>query len=43
MIAHGDFIIKELETLYALKKYRTMKKRYYSVDEEFDKLLEKYK
>ncbi|XP_014215037.1 electron transfer flavoprotein regulatory factor 1 [Copidosoma floridanum] len=28
MIAHGNFVIKELETLYMLKKYRTLKKRY---------------
>ncbi|XP_011499539.1 PREDICTED: LYR motif-containing protein 5 [Ceratosolen solmsi marchali] len=29
MIAHGNFVIKELEALYMLKKYRTLKKRYY--------------
>jgi hypothetical protein len=29
MLAHGNFVIKELETLYMLKKYRTLKKRYY--------------
>ncbi|KAJ8926409.1 hypothetical protein NQ314_021195 [Rhamnusium bicolor] len=29
MIAHGQYIIKELETLYMLKKYRTLKRRYY--------------
>lgn len=29
MIAHGNFVKKEIETLYMLKKYRTMKRRYY--------------
>lgn len=29
MLAHGNFVIKELETLYMLRKYRTLKKRYY--------------
>lgn len=29
MLAHGNYIIKELETLYMLRKYRTLKKRYY--------------
>jgi hypothetical protein len=29
MIARGDYVAKEIETLYALKKYRAMKKRYY--------------
>lgn len=29
MIGHGQFIIKELEALYSLRKYRAMKKRYY--------------
>lgn len=28
----GDYIIKELEALYMLKKYRTMKRRYYPDD-----------
>ena len=30
MIKYGKFMIKELEALYKLKKYRTLKKRYYS-------------
>lgn len=25
----GEYVVKEIETLYALKKYRAMKKRYY--------------
>uniref|UniRef100_A0A915C9J9 Complex 1 LYR protein domain-containing protein n=1 Tax=Parascaris univalens TaxID=6257 RepID=A0A915C9J9_PARUN len=29
LIAKGDFIVKELETLYYLRKYRTLKQRYY--------------
>uniref|UniRef100_W5LPG0 LYR motif containing 5a n=1 Tax=Astyanax mexicanus TaxID=7994 RepID=W5LPG0_ASTMX len=29
LIARGDFVIKELEALYFLRKYRAMKKRYY--------------
>lgn len=29
MIARGQYVAKEIETLYALKKYRAMKKRYY--------------
>ncbi|KAG6458301.1 hypothetical protein O3G_MSEX010778 [Manduca sexta] len=29
MIKHGEFVIKEIEALYKLKKYRAMKRRYY--------------
>lgn len=29
LINRGQFVIKELEALYMLKKYRTMKRRYY--------------
>ena len=29
LIARGDFVIKEIEALYMLRKYRTLKKRYY--------------
>ncbi|CAH1256719.1 ETFRF1 [Branchiostoma lanceolatum] len=29
LIARGDYVIKELEALYMLRKYRTLKKRYY--------------
>ncbi|XP_059046256.1 electron transfer flavoprotein regulatory factor 1 [Achroia grisella] len=29
MIKHGEFVAKEIEVLYMLKKYRTMKRRYY--------------
>lgn len=30
MIAHGNFVIKELEALYMLRKYRALKNRYYN-------------
>ena len=29
LIARGEYVIKELEALYMLRKYRTLKKRYY--------------
>ncbi|KYQ50588.1 LYR motif-containing protein 5 [Trachymyrmex zeteki] len=29
MINHGNFVKKELEALYMLRKYRTLKRRYY--------------
>lgn len=42
MIQHGEYIIKELEALYMLKKYRTLKRRYYSDDKtDYDELLKK--
>lgn len=28
MIAHADYVVKEIEALYMLKKYRTLKRRY---------------
>ncbi|XP_068611405.1 LYR motif-containing protein 5A [Brachionichthys hirsutus] len=33
LVARGDFVIKELEALYFLRKYRAMKKRYYEQEE----------
>ncbi len=30
MIEKGKYVIKEIEALYKLKKYRTLKRRYYS-------------
>ncbi|KAL0267603.1 UNVERIFIED_CONTAM: hypothetical protein PYX00_009830 [Menopon gallinae] len=41
MIKHGEFVIKELEALYMLKKYRTLKSRYYSAEDnaKFDELM----
>ena len=38
LIARGEFVVKELEALYRLKKYRTLRKRYYS-DESFEEIL----
>ena len=38
LLKRGEYIEKELEALYMLKKYRTLKKRYY--DSEEDKLKE---
>ncbi|XP_062402614.1 LYR motif-containing protein 5B [Sardina pilchardus] len=29
LIGRGQFVVKELEALYYLRKYRAMKKRYY--------------
>lgn len=29
LVARGEFVIKEIEALYFLRKYRAMKKRYY--------------
>ncbi|KAK2586974.1 hypothetical protein KPH14_010948 [Odynerus spinipes] len=29
MLEHGHYVVKELETLYMLRKYRTLKQRYY--------------
>lgn len=37
LIGRGQFVIKELEALYMLRKYRAMKQRYYD-DDEHNKL-----
>lgn len=29
-LGKGDYIVRELEALYMLKKYRTLKRRYYN-------------
>ncbi|XP_067415363.1 electron transfer flavoprotein regulatory factor 1 [Emydura macquarii macquarii] len=34
LIARGEFVIKELEALYYLRKYRAMKQRYYDDDKK---------
>lgn len=34
LIARGNFVVKEIETLYMLRKYRTLKKRYYSEEND---------
>lgn len=33
LVAKGNYIVKELEALYYLKKYRTLKRRYYDSNE----------
>ena len=33
-LAKAEYIKKELEALYSLKKYRTMKNRYYSEEKD---------
>ena len=41
----GEYIVKELEALYMLKKYRTLKRRYYEnvdVDKKFFEFDQKY-
>jgi hypothetical protein len=30
LIAHGNYVVKELQALYMLRKYRTLKRRYYN-------------
>lgn len=34
LIKRGEYVVKELEALYMLRKYRTLKKRYYSEDND---------
>jgi hypothetical protein len=34
LIARGEYIVKELEALYMLRKYRTLKRRYYSEEDK---------
>ncbi|KAM8974535.1 electron transfer flavoprotein regulatory factor 1 [Pelodytes ibericus] len=34
LLARGEFVIKELEALYYLKKYRAMKQRYYNEEQQ---------
>ncbi len=29
LLARGEYVTKEIEALYMLRKYRTLKKRYY--------------
>lgn len=45
MIGLGEYIVKELEALYHLKKYRAMKNRYYSdsAEESAQRMAEKFK
>lgn len=32
MIHRGEYVVKEIEALYMLRKYRTLKRRYYDDD-----------
>lgn len=34
LIARGEYVIKELEALYMLRKYRTLKQRYYEDEQK---------
>lgn len=38
-LAVGEFVIKELDALYKLKKYRFLKRQYYDTVEEENKIL----
>ncbi|GMT14715.1 hypothetical protein PFISCL1PPCAC_6012, partial [Pristionchus fissidentatus] len=38
MCDHGDFVVKELEAMYSLRKYRAMKQRYYDEQDEEEAL-----
>ena len=35
LIARGEYVIKEVEALYMLRKYRTLKQRYYKDDDKW--------
>ena len=39
LIARGEYVIKELEALYMLRKYRTLKQRYYGDEQKWQKLI----
>lgn len=34
LIARGEYVIKEVEALYMLRKYRTLKQRYYKDEQK---------
>jgi len=34
LVARGNYVMKELEAMYHLRKYRTLKQRYYSDSSE---------
>ena len=40
LIARGEFVVKELEALYKLRKYRAMKQKYYA-DETYEETIVK--
>lgn len=41
LISHGEYVVKEIEALYYLKKYRTLKRRYYD-SETSDSLFQNF-
>ena len=43
LIARGEFVVKELEALYRLRKYRTLRKRYYASETYEETLLKNFK
>jgi len=43
LIARGEFVVKELEALYRLRKYRTLRKRYYDSETFEETLLKNFK
>ncbi|CAB3397675.1 unnamed protein product [Caenorhabditis bovis] len=42
LIERGNFVIREIEALYKLRKYRAMKQRYYEVDEKVSAATKKF-
>ncbi|CAP39867.1 Protein CBG23103 [Caenorhabditis briggsae] len=42
LIARGEFVIKEIQALYSLRKYRAMKQRYYDKDDEVMQATKKF-
>ena len=43
LIARGEYVVKELEALYHLRKYRTLRKRYYNTETFEETLLKNLK
>ena len=43
LIARGEYVVKELEALYRLRKYRAMRKRYYDTETFEETLLKNIK
>ncbi|KAF1750078.1 hypothetical protein GCK72_016624 [Caenorhabditis remanei] len=42
LIGRGEFVVKEIEALYSLRKYRAMKQRYYDKDDEITAATQKF-
>jgi len=44
LIKHGEYVCREITATYHLRKYRAMKRRYYSEEKEkeLEKIFEKY-